>query len=235
MIVPDNIKDLKVSGIYSIKSTINDRVYIGSSKNIRKRCSQHKSAIKYDKCNVKFKEFCKLYGKDNFKFEVLQLCDRKRLQTMEQLHIDVYKAYLEGFNVLPRAYSFSYYKRLGSKNSSHKLNESDVLLIKKALSYGYSTKHLYKFTDVSESTIKSIKLNNTWVQIETNNVTTEDIEDITKHFGGYKKQTQKLTKNEVVNIKNNNNLKNKELANKYNVSVRTIQMIKAGNTYKEIE
>ena len=79
------------SGIYKITCIINNRVYIGSSKDISRRIGEHKSELRLNKHhNRLLQEDYNLYGMDNFKFETVCLCDMQDLLNIEQQVIDDY-------------------------------------------------------------------------------------------------------------------------------------------------
>jgi group I intron endonuclease len=86
-------------GVYKIKNIINNKVYIGSSKNIENRWKQHIYELnKNNHHSIKLQRAWNKYGKDNFKFEVIEECDIDRLLYLEQYYIDKYKSYFEGYN-----------------------------------------------------------------------------------------------------------------------------------------
>jgi len=65
----------KKCGIYRILNTLNKKVYIGSSSNIPKRFSTHKSELKKNKhMNVHLQRSWNIHGESHFKFEVLFNC-----------------------------------------------------------------------------------------------------------------------------------------------------------------
>lgn len=86
------------SGIYKITCIINNKIYIGSSKNITHRKSCHKT--KRNNCIISKAIF--KYGWENFKFEILELCSEDKLLEREQYYLDFFKSYDKtiGYNVL---------------------------------------------------------------------------------------------------------------------------------------
>lgn len=87
---------MKKSGIYKITNIINNKFYIGSSKDILHRFSEHK---KHER-NIHLIRSFKKYGIDNFKFEILEYVEdfandkfifRKCLLIREQCHINKLK------------------------------------------------------------------------------------------------------------------------------------------------
>ncbi len=61
------------SGIYKIANIVTGDFYIGSSINIDKRFSRHKSDLKKQKhCNQILQRTCNKYGFDNLQFEIVE-------------------------------------------------------------------------------------------------------------------------------------------------------------------
>lgn len=77
------------SGIYIIKNRVNQRCYVGSSCNIKKRCGVHLNFLKQGKHpNGRLQNFVNKYGADAIYFEVLEYCSKDDLIEREQYHID---------------------------------------------------------------------------------------------------------------------------------------------------
>jgi group I intron endonuclease len=79
----------KESGIYIIKNVINNKVYIGSAVNIKKRIYEHEWALSRD-ChyNKYLQRSWKIHGKNSFIFEKCLICKVDDLIFFEQLVID---------------------------------------------------------------------------------------------------------------------------------------------------
>lgn len=85
-------KDLTQSGIYCIINTHNNKKYIGSSKNIRKRLWEHRSKLRHNKHdNVYLQKSWNKYGEDKFDFYIIEACPEKILLEREQFYIDTQK------------------------------------------------------------------------------------------------------------------------------------------------
>lgn len=77
-------------GIYRIRNVINDKCYYGSSKNIKKRWSKHKSQLKYNRHeNILLQRAWNKYGEENFIFEIVELCNEIELLLVEQKYLDM--------------------------------------------------------------------------------------------------------------------------------------------------
>lgn len=77
------------SGIYQIRALHNDEVYIGSSIQLSVREKRHFRFLKngtHD--NPKLQAAYNKYGRDNFVFEVLLLCEPENCLILEQEHFD---------------------------------------------------------------------------------------------------------------------------------------------------
>lgn len=76
-------------GIYQIRALHSDEVYIGSSIDLERRKKDHFRFLRYGTHdNPKLQASYNKYGKDNFVFEVLLLCDPENCLDLEQEHFD---------------------------------------------------------------------------------------------------------------------------------------------------
>jgi len=83
----------KRSGIYSIKNKINNKVYIGKTKNLYYRKYQHFGELNSNKHkNTYLQKAFNKYGKDNFEFTVIEYCDSEILGKREYFWISHYNA-----------------------------------------------------------------------------------------------------------------------------------------------
>jgi len=79
-------------GIYSITNIINGKKYIGSSTKIVKRWTEHRCHLKYNThTNPILQNAYNKYGKDNFKYEIIEECDISILKETEDKHIILFK------------------------------------------------------------------------------------------------------------------------------------------------
>lgn len=78
-------------GIYSIMNTTNKYIYIGSSVNLKKREQVHFRQLKLNKHHsILLQRSYNKHGVDNFKFNVLEYCDKNLLLLREQYYIDTF-------------------------------------------------------------------------------------------------------------------------------------------------
>lgn len=144
------------SGIYIIKSTINDKCYVGSAVCINRRIRDHKNFLTKNKhYNKKLQNHYNKYGIKSLLFDVLEYCDKLVLISREQYYIDTLKPF---FNVCltagstlginhtmpqsardaiskahkgkPRGYSVTVYKG-GSNVNSKRVERTDINGVKK--------------------------------------------------------------------------------------------------------
>ena len=76
-------------GIYKITNMANGNIYIGQSVNLTHRATSHLSDLRLNKhYNDHIQKAYNLYGKDNFKFDVILFCEPKELTYYEQVLVD---------------------------------------------------------------------------------------------------------------------------------------------------
>jgi hypothetical protein len=69
-------EQINKSGIYKITNIINNKIYIGCSKNISSRYRSHICDLKQNKSSCRILQSAVIkYGIDNFTFEILEICD----------------------------------------------------------------------------------------------------------------------------------------------------------------
>jgi len=104
------------SGIYLIKNTVNNKVYVGSAVNISKRWEKHKHLLKEGKhhsCHLQ--SAWNIYGEQSFTFDIIEeVSNPEHLLAYEQVYLDYYKSYEDdkGYNICKVAGS-----RVGMKHS----------------------------------------------------------------------------------------------------------------------
>lgn len=92
------------SGIYIIKNTVNGKLYVGSTKNFRKRLRAHQYALSRNKHHSKkLQHAWNKYGSEYFVFEKVLVCSVGDLLFYEQRIIDGFDSCKNGYNELPKA------------------------------------------------------------------------------------------------------------------------------------
>lgn len=90
---------MRECGIYKIENTINKKVYIGQSKNIPLRFSNHKYELNHGKhSNKHLQRAWNKYGKENFVFEILCECNPNEVNEKEIYFIKLYNSFERGYN-----------------------------------------------------------------------------------------------------------------------------------------
>lgn len=96
------------SGIYKITNLKNGKFYIGSSKNIPNRWSEHVESLnKGNHSNTKLQNAWNFYGKDVFKFDIIEIVkDVTILLEREQHYLSTFLPHVGnvGYNICPSAY-----------------------------------------------------------------------------------------------------------------------------------
>lgn len=86
-------------GIYMFKNLINGKIYIGQSINIKYRQYRHFSNTKNNKNSPLYNDL-RLYGIENFEFDILEECSIEDLNSKETFYIKKYNSlYPNGYNI----------------------------------------------------------------------------------------------------------------------------------------
>lgn len=92
----------KLCGIYCIENILNNKKYIGMSRDIKRRWCEHKTELKNKThANQYLQASWDKYGKKNFKFYVIELCDEENLSERECYYIKLYQTFSHenGYNL----------------------------------------------------------------------------------------------------------------------------------------
>lgn len=104
----------KICGIYCIKNLINNKGYIGKSKNIPKRWEKHLYALKSNTHpNSHLQSSFNKYGEVNFSFLILTSFEEIEEITLNKLEIKLIKEYKSHIDL------YGYNKTFGGEGASH--------------------------------------------------------------------------------------------------------------------
>lgn len=124
-------------GIYKITNKNNGKIYIGQSNNIERRFKQHQQ--KGAESRIPLDIAIKKYGKDNFTYEIIELCSLEELNEKQSYWIKYYNSIENGYNCSEGGDQQS----VGENNGRSKLTEEDVILIRKAYQNHQKQKDIY--------------------------------------------------------------------------------------------
>lgn len=96
-----NSKESKVSGIYCIENSVNNKKYIGSSINIYNRYRTHKAELKKGKSHSPIlQNEWNEYGEENFEIYIVEVCGQTNLLDREEYHISTMNTkFPHGYNL----------------------------------------------------------------------------------------------------------------------------------------
>lgn len=150
------------SGVYKITCLKNNKLYIGSSKNILNRWKTHKFFLKNNKHINKFLQNAwNKYGEVNFLFEILEVCEESFLLLKEQYWMDLTNCYNRkiGFNACVKAdrpLGYKHTKEDKKKMSNIKKDQYDKKLITSNFKHKKNFKHSFETIEK----IKASKIGN---------------------------------------------------------------------------
>lgn len=88
----------KLCGIYKIQCTINKKVYIGQSGDIKTRFRTHKNKLRKNKHDNQYLQNAYIkYGEESFKYEIIEVCNKELLDVKEIYWINFYNSLDEYF------------------------------------------------------------------------------------------------------------------------------------------
>lgn len=244
------------TGIYQIRNRVNNKVYVGSAFNIHQRWACHLSLLTNGKHkNKHLQNAWNKYESSNFCYEILEEVDKPFLIEREQFWIDKKRAYERewGYNLSPTAgntagVEFTTARRdnisiallgkmAGEKNPAAKINLSIAAEIREDYkSFKYSQKELAKKYSVSVVTVQQVLYNKIWIDEEYSYKTQQWTSHHKTRIGrrGESSNSAKLNWRQVKEIRNeysSGSITMKALAEKYKVSVGTIQDLIENQTW----
>lgn len=114
----------EICGIYKITNTNNNKIYIGSSKNIDKRFQEHLYSLKNNlhHSSKLQRSYNKTNDKSIFKFEIIEEMTEDKLKEKEQYYIDLYDSFNTGYNCCAKVDNPKY----SLKNSKKAINKQNL-------------------------------------------------------------------------------------------------------------
>ena len=127
------MEELK-SGIYKITCSENNKVYVGQAINIQDRWKTHIQCLNRNKHhNIHLQRAWNKYGENNFKFDVIEYCEKEDLNDKEIYWIKELSSFKNGYNrtlggggILGRKYTKEEIeKRTGKNNPFYRKKHKD--------------------------------------------------------------------------------------------------------------
>lgn len=87
----------RISGIYYIRNTVNNKLYVGQSIDVYTRLSRHKTDLRGGRDSKHLQEAYYKYGEDNFEFMLLVECQINDLDFLEKYYITEWNTQDENF------------------------------------------------------------------------------------------------------------------------------------------
>ncbi len=151
------------TGIYVLKFSGTNKVYIGQSVNIEVRYRVHKQKLKDGSHNYKMMEAYNKYGLPEI--EILCECSREELNKYEAEAFEIYNSIAEGFNIA----SEPDIHQEGEKNGASRYSNEDIIKVFKMLiDPNNRYKDICTATGVSENTIRHVANGDahTWLSVK---------------------------------------------------------------------
>lgn len=186
------------SGIYWFRNTIDGKIYIGQSKYLKSRYSQHKIEFRDGTHHNEYlQKAVNKYGFENFEYKVLKKCPPNELDDWEIYYIEKYDTLNrdKGYNIKPGGNNSDMADetkekiRFANMGKNNKLTAEEVAEIKLAVVNGAVETDLAKKYGVQYSTISKIVRCKNWKQ-----VSPELNEQLLKINENKLKSTEKLVK-----------------------------------------
>ena len=95
-------QEINSPGVYQIINIVNNKSYIGSSTCLRKRKAQHNNLLINNKHNnIIMQNSFNKYKAINFRFKILEICEKSEIRFREQYYLD---NYCPEFNIMKKAF-----------------------------------------------------------------------------------------------------------------------------------
>lgn len=170
---------MTLCGIYCIKNLINEKIYIGYSRDILNRWKQHCRKSRRNDSNTYLYNAMNYYGLENFSLQILEICKEGELQKKEKYWIDKLNSNNRNIGYNMTAGGDGNYT-IGEENNNAKLSREDVIFIREGYRDGNSKIEFYRdhFIDkISWPQFSNIWMGKQWVHIMPEVYTRERKED----------------------------------------------------------
>lgn len=149
-----------VKGIYCIQNNVNNKIYIGSSKNVYGRLTVHKSSLKHNKHkNSYLQNSVNKYGIDNFSCFLFTICNEEELIMIEDIYIEYLKPNYNYKNASGTIISEKLRKKISNTLKQHYIKGMPVQGSKKVLVYDRETGiKINEFNSIRKTSIE-LKIN----------------------------------------------------------------------------
>lgn len=129
---------IQICGVYKITHIASGKSYIGISKNIERRWTQHRSWVNTGKRKSAIYAALQKYGIDAFSWQIIEQCQPDQLEIREQHWIAVFDTFRNGYNLTAGG---EYNKELSDESrkrmsESHKGKKQSQDLIEKRIKRG---------------------------------------------------------------------------------------------------
>ena len=208
------MKKQKQIGIYVIRNKVNDKVYIGQSKDIDGRWRQHLSHLRRGiHKNEHLQNAWNKYGEINFEFSILELCDVCDMDNLERYYIKKYDSINANFGY--NRESGGNIKKKASIETREKISKNHANVSKENNPF-YNKKHskesIQKFMNNENYTNRKHK----GIDSHTCVISEEVAREIKEHFSdGHKPYRGEIT----------------DIAKKHNINTNIVSHIKNGHAW----
>jgi group I intron endonuclease len=148
----------KITGIYKISCISNKKVYVGSSVHIMRRIKKHFYELENNiHANLYLQRTYNKNGSNDFHYEIIEKCNKEKLQKKEQYYIDLFNCSDEnnGFNLLKFAYTTAGRKHTEKTKMKMKIFHNTELQKQK---YKIRSSNLWKIDEYRNSHIIERKI-----------------------------------------------------------------------------
>lgn len=172
----------KLSGVYCIRNIINNKKYIGISRDIKRRWYEHKYDLRHHTHdNQHLQSAWDKYGETNFMFDIIELCDKDILSEKECYYIKSFQSqsHQNGYNLTH-----------GGENSS---TGKPVISLKNGVIYDI-VNEAAACADVTPATmIRWCRQKHNYMYLDEYNCLSQDEKDYWNHFDWAKFDHKKLS------------------------------------------